>query len=56
MGVDMQPEDVAEAIELAVDGKRIGYVLGTPTRPWYVLNRLLPEWARIRLIRYLTGH
>jgi NAD(P)-dependent dehydrogenase (short-subunit alcohol dehydrogenase family) len=56
MGVDMQPEDVAAAIELAVDGKRIGYVLGTSTRLWYGLNRLLPEWARIRLIRYLTGH
>jgi NAD(P)-dependent dehydrogenase (short-subunit alcohol dehydrogenase family) len=56
MAMDMEPEHVAEAIQMAVDGKRIGYVLGTSARLWSWLDRLLPESGRRRLVRYLTAH
>ncbi len=56
MAMDMEPEHVAEAIQMAVDGRRIGYVLGTSARLWSWLDRLLPESGRRRLVRYLTAH
>ena len=52
--VDMQPEHVAEAIELAISGKRIGYLLGTSSKVWGWLDKLLPEAGRRALTRYLT--
>lgn len=55
MGMDMEPEHVAEAIQLAVEGKRMGYVLGTSARLWSWLDRLLPEPGRRALVRYLTS-
>jgi NAD(P)-dependent dehydrogenase (short-subunit alcohol dehydrogenase family) len=56
MAMDMEPEHVAEAIQMAVEGRRIGYVLGTSARLWGRLDRLLPESGRRWLVRYLTGH
>ena len=56
MGIDMQPDHVAEAIQLAVEGNRVGYILGTSARLWGWLDRLLPESGRRSLTRYLTGH
>ena len=56
MAMDMEPEHVAEAIQMAVDGRRIGYVLGTSARLWSWLDRFLPESGRRRLVRYLTAH
>ena len=56
MGINMQPEHVAEAIQLAVEGNRAGYILGTSTKLWGWLDRLLPESGRRALTRYLTGH
>jgi short-subunit dehydrogenase len=55
MGVDMEPERVAEAIQMAVEGSRIGYVLGTSARLWYWLDKLLPEPGRRAMVRYLTS-
>jgi short-subunit dehydrogenase len=56
MAMDMEPAHVAEAIQMAVDGKRIGYVLGTSARLWSWLDRFLPESGRRSLVRYLTAH
>jgi NAD(P)-dependent dehydrogenase (short-subunit alcohol dehydrogenase family) len=56
MAMDMEPAHVAEAIQMAVEGNRIGYVLGTSARLWSWLDRLLPESGRRALVRYLTAH
>ena len=56
LSVDMQPEHVAEAIQLAAEGKRIGYILGTSTKLWAWLDKILPESGRRGLVRYLTAH
>ncbi len=55
MAMDMEPDHVAEAIQMAVEGKRIGYVLGTSARLWSWLDRFLPESGRRSLVRYLTA-
>jgi NAD(P)-dependent dehydrogenase (short-subunit alcohol dehydrogenase family) len=54
--VDMQPEHVAEAIQLAAEGKRIGYILGSSAKLWGWLDKFLPESGRRSLVRYLTAH
>ena len=56
LGINMQPEHVAEAIQIAVEGSRIGYILGTSTKMWGWLDKFLPEAGRRALVRYLTGH
>ena len=56
MVMDMEPEHVAESIQMAVEGNRIGYVLGTSARLWALLDKFLPETGRRWLVRYLTGH
>lgn len=53
--VNMQPEHVAEAVDLAISGKRVGYLLGSSGRLWGWLDRLLPEAGRRALTRYLTS-
>ena len=54
--MNMEPDHVAEAIQLAVEGRRVGYVLGTSARLWAWLDKFLPESGRRGLVRYLTGH
>ena len=54
--VDMEPEDVAEAVQRAAEGNRTGYLLGTSSRIWAWVDKHLPERGRHRLTRYLTGH
>lgn len=54
--VDMEPEHVAEAIQLAVEGNRMGYLLGTTGKVWGFVDKYLPEKGRRRLTRYLTSH
>ena len=56
MTMNMEPEHVAEAIQLAVEGNRIGYLLGTSARLWALLDKFLPESGRRWLTRYLAGH
>jgi NAD(P)-dependent dehydrogenase (short-subunit alcohol dehydrogenase family) len=56
MSVDLEPEHVAEAIERAVGGKRIGYLLGTSARLWGFIDKFLPESGRRRLVKYLASH
>lgn len=53
---DMEPEHVAEAIQLAVQGNRMGYLLGTSGKLWAFFDKHLPEAGRRWLTRYLTGH
>lgn len=56
MAMDMEPDHVAEAIQLAAEGKRVGYILGSSTKLWGWLDKFLPEFGRRALVRYLTGH
>lgn len=56
LGVDMEPDHVAEAVQMAAEGKRVGYLLGTSARLWGWVDKLLPEPGRRRLVRYLSGH
>lgn len=55
MSTDMEPHEVARAIEKAVTGKRTGYVLGAKARLWSVFDKFLPEFGRRALVRNLTG-
>jgi NAD(P)-dependent dehydrogenase (short-subunit alcohol dehydrogenase family) len=54
--VDMEPEEVAAAIQRAAEGKRTGYLLGGTSKVWGWLDKHLPEVGRRRLARYLTNH
>jgi NAD(P)-dependent dehydrogenase (short-subunit alcohol dehydrogenase family) len=56
MAMNMQPEHVAEAIQLAAEGKRMGYLLGTSARLWGLLDKFLPDSGRRALTRYLSGY
>ena len=56
MAMDMEPDHVAESIQLAVEGSGVGYILGTSARLWAWLDKFLPEAGRRRLVRYLTSH
>ena len=56
LGVDMEPEHVAEAIQMAAGGKRMGYLLGTSAKLWGWVDKILPEFGRRGLVRYVTGH
>lgn len=55
IGIDMEPEDVAQAILRAAHGRRTAYVLGVIPTFWSLLDRWLPERAREGLAGYLTG-
>jgi NAD(P)-dependent dehydrogenase (short-subunit alcohol dehydrogenase family) len=54
--VDMEPEEVAAAVQRAAGGTRTGYLLGRSSKVWGWLDKHLPEAARHRLTRYLTSH
>jgi NAD(P)-dependent dehydrogenase (short-subunit alcohol dehydrogenase family) len=56
MTVDLEPEDVAQAIEEAVDGKRVGYLLGIKAKLWGCIDKYLPEFGRTGLTRWLCGY
>ena len=56
MGVNMEAAEVAEAIQMVAQGKRVGQVLGGSAKMWSWLDKLLPESGRLWLVRYLTGH
>ena len=56
MVLDLQPEDVALAVEKAVEGNRESYILGAKSRAWSLADRLLPETGRRALARYLSGY
>ncbi|NKI18719.1 SDR family oxidoreductase [Spongiibacter sp. KMU-166] len=56
MAVDVEPEQIAEAIEMAIKGKRVSYLLGASAKLWGVIDKLLPESGRRRLVRYLSNH
>ena len=56
MGIDTEPEDVAEAIQRAIEGGGNGYFIGGGSKIWSLLDRWLPESARRWLTAYLTGY
>lgn len=55
MKVSFGPEDVADAVIKAASGKRPSYVLGWNSIAWSKLDRLLPWFARRRLLGLMTG-
>jgi NAD(P)-dependent dehydrogenase (short-subunit alcohol dehydrogenase family) len=55
--VDLQPEDIAAAIDKAVRGNRVSYVVGSTARVWSLLDKLLPEFLRAKLTgKLLSSH
>ncbi len=54
--VDMQPDEVAEAVLLAYEGERTSYILGTSSKVWAWFDKHLPNSMRHRLVQFLTGH
>jgi NAD(P)-dependent dehydrogenase (short-subunit alcohol dehydrogenase family) len=54
LSVDLEPEDVAKAIQLAVEGRRTSYLLGATAKIWALMDKLLPESGRRWLVRYLV--
>lgn len=52
--IKLTPEDIAEAIEKAVHGRRVGYVVGGIARIWAILNKFLPESLQIALVKKLV--
>ena len=56
MTIDTEPEDVADAIQKAIEGSRTGNFIGGSSRLWSLLDRWLPERARHGLTSYLTGY
>ncbi len=56
MSIDTEPEDVANAIQRAIEGRRSGYFIGGTSVIWSLLDRWLPERARHWLTAYLTGY
>ncbi|MEH6581240.1 MAG: SDR family oxidoreductase [Halioglobus sp.] len=54
LSADMEPQDVAEAIQVALEGKRSSYLLGTIARLWSLADKLLPDSGRRWLVRHLV--
>jgi len=55
MPVEMEPEAVAAAIWQAVHRKPLHIIMGTNTKLWYWINKLLPAGAAKRVVMALTG-
>ncbi len=56
MGVDLLPEQVAEAIYQAVPGSNAGYILGVKSQLLGLVTRLSPWFLRRKLISYVTKY
>ncbi len=56
MGVDLVPEQVADAIVLAAKGRKVGYLLGVKVKAWGLFDKYLPWFARRRLTAYATSY
>jgi NAD(P)-dependent dehydrogenase (short-subunit alcohol dehydrogenase family) len=55
-GSHLSPESVAETVQRAARGGRSGYFVGARAIIWSLLDRLMPDFARRRLTRYLAGY
>ena len=53
--IDLQPEDIAAAIDKAVHGSRISYMIGRAACIWASLDKFLPEFLRAKLTGRLVG-
>lgn len=52
--VDTNPEDVARTIERAITGKSDGYIMGSKSKIWALLDRLSPEPISRVMARAIT--
>jgi NAD(P)-dependent dehydrogenase (short-subunit alcohol dehydrogenase family) len=55
MKVELVAEDVADAILVAAEGKKVGYWLGWKANLWGSVDKLLPWFVRRRLTGWMTG-
>lgn len=55
LSMDLLPADVAKLIQQAADGRGTSYPMGAATKLWYWLDKLLPNFLRHRLCRYISG-
>lgn len=54
--VKLTPEDIAQAIDKAVHGKRLSYIVGEQAKLWALATKLLPEGLAAKLTqRILTS-
>ncbi len=53
--IGLTPDDIAAAIDKAVHGSRVGYVVGTPARIWAAIDKFLPEFLRVKMTQRLGG-
>lgn len=56
LGISLSSEDVAEHIQRAAEGRGTSFPMGTATKGWYWIDKLLPNALRSRLTKYLAGH
>ncbi|MEP5569695.1 MAG: SDR family oxidoreductase [Halioglobus sp.] len=55
LSISLNPADVAEAIQKAAEGSGTSYTLGAASALWYWLDKLLPNFLRHPLCRYISG-
>ena len=53
--IKLKPEDIATAIDKAVQGNRVSYVLGSFARLWAVLSKLAPEFLQVKMVQRLAS-
>ena len=53
--IGLTPDDIAAAIDKAVHGSRVGYVVGAPARIWAAIDKFLPEFLRVKMTQRLGG-
>ncbi len=52
--IKLTPEEIAEAIDRAAHGNRVGYIVGRMAKVWALMNRLVPEPVQIAMVRRLA--
>ena len=55
LSISLDPADVAELIQTAAEGSATSYTLGAASKLWYWLDKLLPNFLRHPLCRYISG-
>ena len=55
LSMNLLPADVAKLIQQAAEGRGASFPMGSATKIWYWLDKLLPNFLRHRLCRYISG-
>ena len=55
LSINLTPADVATLIQTAAEGRAASYTMGAASKLWYWLDKLLPNFLRHPLCRYISG-